>query len=113
MVRDVAVSAEGAVDVTIALTTAGCPLRGQIQRDIRHRVGSMPGRHRRGIEWGEMTGDEKRAAMERARFNMSQREEQTSLSPNTQVVLIASGKGGVGKSSVTVNLAVGAGAARA
>jgi ATP-binding protein involved in chromosome partitioning len=107
MVRDVTVSAEGAVDVTIALTTAGCPLRGQIQRDIRHRVDSMPGVAGSHITWGEMTADEKRVAMERARFNMSQREEQSSLSPNTQVVLVASGKGGVGKSSVTVNLAVG------
>jgi len=107
MVRDVTVSADGAVDVTIALTTAGCPLRGQIQRDIRHRVDSMPGVAGSHITWGEMTADEKRVAMERARFNMSQREEQSSLSPNTQVVLVASGKGGVGKSSVTVNLAVG------
>ena len=107
MLRAVSVSPEGAVDVTIALTTAGCPLRGQIQRDIRHRVDSMPGVSGSHITWGEMTADEKRSAMERARFNMSQREEQSSLSPNTQVVLVASGKGGVGKSSVTVNLAVG------
>ena len=67
----------------------------------------MPGVSGSHITWGEMTADEKRSAMERARFNMSQREEQSSLSPNTQVVLVASGKGGVGKSSVTVNLAVG------
>jgi ATP-binding protein involved in chromosome partitioning len=54
-----------------------------------------------------MTPAERAAAMDRARRNASEREEQTSLSPTTQVVLVASGKGGVGKSSVTVNLAVG------
>ncbi len=43
--------------------------------------------------------------MERARFNIAQRNEQTSVAPTTQVVAISSGKGGVGKSSVTVNLA--------
>ncbi len=58
------------------------------------------------IEWGEMTAAERAAAMERARFNMAQREEDIAVSPTTQVVLVASGKGGVGKSSVTVNLAV-------
>lgn len=107
MVRGVTVSAEGFVDVEIALTTAGCPLRGQIQKDIRRRVDTMPGVTASHITWAEMTADERAAAMDRARFNMAQREEQSSLAPTTQVVLVASGKGGVGKSSVTVNLAVG------
>lgn len=106
MVRDIVVDDAGAVDVTIALTTAGCPLRGQIQRDIRTRVASVDGVSNVHITWGEMTPDEKAAAMERARFNMSQREEATAIAATTQVLLIASGKGGVGKSSVTVNLAV-------
>ena len=52
-----------------------------------------------------MTDDEKTSAMERARFNVSQRSEETSVAPTTRVITIASGKGGVGKSSVTVNLA--------
>lgn len=107
MVRDVTVSAAGEVDVTIALTTAGCPLRGQIQKDIRSRVDTMEGVASSHITWGEMTDEERSAAMDRARYNMSQRKEQSSLSTSTQVVLVASGKGGVGKSSVTVNLAVG------
>ena len=107
MVRDVEVTDVGVAEITVALTTAGCPLRGQIQKDIRHRIDSMPGVAKSRIIWGEMTGEERSKAMERARFNMSQREEQSALSPNTQVVMVASGKGGVGKSSVTVNLAVG------
>jgi ATP-binding protein involved in chromosome partitioning len=104
MVRDVAVDG-GEVTVTVALTTAGCPLRSQIQKDVRTRVGSMPGVDHVSIQWDEMTQDEKTSAMERARFNISQRREDSSVGPLTKVILVSSGKGGVGKSSVTVNLA--------
>jgi len=106
MVRDARVDeASGTVTVVVALTTAGCPLRAQLQRDIRARIGSLPGVSNVELEWTEMTPQEKTAAMERARFNISQRAEQTSVAPTTRVITIASGKGGVGKSSVTVNLA--------
>ena len=43
MVRNVTIDDQGAVVVKIALTTSGCPLRAQIQRDVRSRVGSAPG----------------------------------------------------------------------
>src|SRR3954447_5920959 len=105
MAKRAQVSDDGVVTVTIALTTAGCPLRAQLQRDIRTRVGSMRGVEKVELDWTEMTDDEKRVAMDRARFNISQRTEQTSVGPTTRVITIASGKGGVGKSSVTVNLA--------
>jgi len=108
MVRDVAVvdAPEGAqVTVTVALTTSGCPLRAQIQKDVRTRVLSMEGVATVKLAWDEMTQDEKARAMERARFNIAQREEDTSVAPRTKVILVSSGKGGVGKSSVTVNLA--------
>ena len=104
MVRGVAVDGS-TVTVTIALTTAGCPLRAQIQRDIRNRVGSIADVDRVEIEWVEMTQEQKTHAMGRARFNVSQRAEETSVPATTRVIAIASGKGGVGKSSVTVNLA--------
>ena len=104
MVRDVETSG-GQVTVTIALTTAGCPLRAQIQKDIRTRVGSMDGVEHVKLTWDEMTQDEKATAMERARFNITQRSEESSVGPHTKVILVSSGKGGVGKSSVTVNLA--------
>jgi ATP-binding protein involved in chromosome partitioning len=105
MVRRVDVGDDRRVTVTLALTTAGCPLRAQLQRDVRARVGSLPGVEGVELAWDEMTPDEKRRAMERARFNIAQREEQTSVAPTTRVVAVSSGKGGVGKSSVTVNLA--------
>ncbi len=105
MVRGVVIDATGAVRVTIALTTSGCPLRAQIQRDIRSRIGSAPGVTAVKIEWTEMNAAERARAMDRARFNVAQRPEDTSVGPTTRVVLVASGKGGVGKSSVTANLA--------
>jgi len=105
MVRDAVIDDHGAVVVTIALTTSGCPLRAQIQRDIRSRVGSAPGVTSVSLDWTEMTPAEKTTAMNRARFNVSQREEDTAIGPTTRVILVASGKGGVGKSSVTANLA--------
>jgi ATP-binding protein involved in chromosome partitioning len=105
MVRGATIAPDGLVVVTIALTTSGCPLRAQIQRDVRARVGSLPGVEKVTLDWTEMTQEEKSSAMGKARFNVSQRPEDTALSATTKVVLVASGKGGVGKSSVTVNLA--------
>ncbi len=105
MVRGATVAPSGDVSVTIALTTSGCPLRAQIQRDVRARVGSLPGVGTVTLDWTEMTQEEKASAMGKARWNISQRPEDTALAPTTKVVLVASGKGGVGKSSVTVNLA--------
>ncbi len=104
MVRGVTVDG-GRVVVTIALTTSGCPLRAQIQKDVRTRVGSLPGVEHVKLAWDEMNQDEKAHAMERARFNISQRREDSAVGPLTKVILVSSGKGGVGKSSVTVNLA--------
>ena len=105
MAKGVVVHPDGQVVVTIALTTSGCPLRAQIQKDIRTRIGSAPGVTKVRIEWTEMTQEEKSGAMAKARWNISQRDEDTAIGPTTRVVMVASGKGGVGKSSVTVNLA--------
>jgi ATP-binding protein involved in chromosome partitioning len=105
MVRDVRADDAGHVTVTIALTTAGCPLRAQIQRDVRARAAAAQGVTGVTLEWTEMTAEQRTTAMAKARFNVSQRPEDTAVAPTTKVVMVASGKGGVGKSSVTVNLA--------
>ncbi len=106
MAKGVRVGDDGEVRVTIALTTAGCPLRGQIQRDTRARVESMPGVTSVSFDWTELSPEEKAATMSRARLNAQGDAPDTMIPSTTRVVAVASGKGGVGKSSVTVNLAV-------
>jgi ATP-binding protein involved in chromosome partitioning len=105
MVRGVTIGDAGAVEVQVALTTAGCPLRAQLTRDIEVRVGSVPEVTSVAVRMGEMTGDEKTALMARARWKAREHPPVTEIPATTRVVAIASGKGGVGKSSVTANLA--------
>ncbi|MBA2624937.1 MAG: Mrp/NBP35 family ATP-binding protein [Acidimicrobiia bacterium] len=106
MAKSAHVDADGKVVVTLALTTAGCPLRAQLQSDVKARVGSAPGVSDVRIEWTEMTPEEKATAMARARWNAKEQAPATAVPAATRVVAVSSGKGGVGKSSVTVNLAV-------
>jgi ATP-binding protein involved in chromosome partitioning len=105
MARGADVGPDGTVDVTVALTTAGCPLRSQLQHDVKARVASLPGVTEVRLHWTEMTPEQRSSAMSKARWNVAQRPDDTSVPIDAKVVLIASGKGGVGKSSVTVNLA--------
>jgi len=106
MAKGATVSADGDVVVTIALTTMGCPLRAQIRNDTKARIESLPGVTNVSIDWTELSNDEKAATMERARKNAADNAGPTAIPATTRVLAIASGKGGVGKSSVTVNLAV-------
>lgn len=91
--------------VTIALTTAGCPLRATIKRDCESRVGSLPGIDNVQLHWDELTPAERTRVMDRARSHARASATPTQIPASARVISVASGKGGVGKSTVTVNLA--------
>jgi len=105
MVPGVSVADDGVVTVGIKLTIGGCPLRAQIKKDVETRVAVHPGVTNVKIDWGEMTSEERTDVMLKARWNARQNATDTAIPMTTRVIAIASGKGGVGKSSVTVNLA--------
>ena len=105
MVPEVSVSDVGAIRITVKLTIAGCPLRADIKRDVESRLEVHPGVTSVKIDWGEMTPDERSDVMLKARWAAREKAPSTEIPATARVLAIASGKGGVGKSSVTVNLA--------
>jgi ATP-binding protein involved in chromosome partitioning len=102
MVRSVEVDGERAT-VTLSLTTMACPLTGHLRRDVE-RVAAALGL-RVELTFDELTPDEKATLMATARRLAQRTAPTTSIPDSASVVVISSGKGGVGKSSVTVNLA--------
>jgi ATP-binding protein involved in chromosome partitioning len=109
MVRDVRIDG-GRVDVTIALTVAGCPLRNSFEDQVAREVGALPGVEQVGLAFDVMSPDERQALTARLRGGIVERTKGISLDRSTRVIAVASGKGGVGKSSLTVNLAAAFGA---
>ena len=105
MVNDVRVADDGLVDVTVALTISGCPLRVQIRDDVKSKVLGLPGVTDVKVHFGEMDQAQRSQVMQRARKAAANRAPVTEVPLTARVVAVASGKGGVGKSSVTVNLA--------
>jgi ATP-binding protein involved in chromosome partitioning len=112
MVKNVDVAADGAVRVDVWLTVAGCPLRDTITRDVTAAVSKLDGVSRVRVELDVMSEEQRHALQSTLRGGKPERvipfAKPGSL---TKVFAVASGKGGVGKSSVTVNLAVALAAA--
>ena len=106
MVTGVTVSGAGAVEVEVALTIAGCPLRGQLEHDVTTRLASLPGVVSVEVRMGEMDATARSEVMSRARWKARENAPKTGIGATTRILAVGSGKGGVGKSSVTVNLAV-------
>lgn len=111
MVPDATIGDDGRVVVTIKLTIGGCPLRADIKRDVEERLSLHPGVTGVEIEWGEMTPDERSKVMGTARWMARDDAPDTSIPVSCRIIAVASGKGGVGKSSVTANLATALAAA--
>jgi ATP-binding protein involved in chromosome partitioning len=110
MVREVAIEG-GHVRVTVALTVAGCPLRTEITRRVTEAVDALAGVDTVDVELTVMTDEERHRLSHQLRADASAdspREPRTNpfTDSRTRVLAVASGKGGVGKSSVTTNLAV-------
>ncbi|MEJ5866511.1 Mrp/NBP35 family ATP-binding protein [Pseudokineococcus sp. 5B2Z-1] len=104
MVRSVSV--DGAdVAVEVSLTTAGCPLKAQLERDVTREVSALEGVASVRVALGVMDDAQRAALKDVLRGGRPAREVPFGPGSLTRVVAVASGKGGVGKSSVTVNLA--------
>ncbi len=105
MVDTVRVDHDGTVHVRVLLTVAGCPLKDTINRDVTAAVSAVDGVTSVDLELGVMTAEQRSELQQELRGGQAQREIQFSQPGSlTKVYAVASGKGGVGKSSVTVNL---------
>jgi ATP-binding protein involved in chromosome partitioning len=105
MISDVKIDGSK-VEVGLALTIAECPLRNQIENDTNRRVANIPGVDEVLVRTTAMTKKQRANLMSTARRQARETAEPTQVSPTTRVIAIGSGKGGVGKSSISVNVAI-------
>ncbi|MBW3640803.1 MAG: Mrp/NBP35 family ATP-binding protein [Actinobacteria bacterium] len=107
MVKSAAVGADGTARIAIFLTVSGCPMKETLTRDITAAVGQLAGVARVEVELDVMSAEQRQALQTLLRGDNPVRDIPFALPGSlTRVFAVASGKGGVGKSSVTVNLAV-------
>jgi len=105
MVKEVDVR-DGAVRVDALLTISGCPMRETIIDSIKAKVQALPGVTEVDVRLGVMTQEQRQALIGQLRPGPQRQSPLLSPTSTTRVLVIASGKGGVGKSTVTTNLAV-------
>ena len=106
MVTTAVVDEEGTATVGIGLTTVACPLRARIERDVRAALTGLDGVTHVAVTMAELEPGAKAALMDTARRLAQTRAPATTIAGTVPVLAIGSGKGGVGKSLVTANLAV-------
>ncbi len=106
MVEQVEVDDTGHASVKVLLTISGCPMKGTIEHDVHAALQQVEGITSLDLEFGVMTDEQRAELKTKLRGGVEERSIPFARADNlTQVILVASGKGGVGKSSVTVNLA--------
>ena len=107
MVKSIEVTPGGVVEVGVFLTVSGCPLRDTITRDVTAAVSKLPGVTAVRVDLDVMSEQQRRDLQTKLRGGQPEKEIPFAKPGSlTKVYAVASGKGGVGKSSVTVNLAV-------
>jgi ATP-binding protein involved in chromosome partitioning len=102
MVREIALGEAGHVAVTVSLTTPGCPIRSHFQRAVAQSVSALEGVTTVSVDFDVLSADEKQGLQQRLGRGALP---QGALAQVKNVICIGSGKGGVGKSTVTANLA--------
>jgi ATP-binding protein involved in chromosome partitioning len=103
MVRAIDIKDGGVVDVTVSLTTPGCPIKGHFQTSVAKQVSSVEGVTRVNVGF-DVLSDQEKAGLQR-RLGRPDGLPEGALAQVANVICVGSGKGGVGKSSLTVNLA--------
>ncbi len=106
MIPSINVDTLGNVTIEIALTIASCPMRNTIKQNVIDRIEALPDVKSINIKISEMNKAQRANLMQRARQKAQNNPATTSIAPSTKVLAVASGKGGVGKSSLTANIAI-------
>ncbi|HEX5848296.1 MAG TPA: iron-sulfur cluster assembly protein, partial [Rubrobacter sp.] len=104
MIRSIEIEGQG-VTVGVALTTAGCPMKHRITTDIKDRLKMIEGVGSVEVDFGVMTDDDRKNLLTSLHGGPSELAPAFRDESKTRIIAVVSGKGGVGKSTVAVNLA--------